>query len=135
MSDELPPDFIVQENSDPAELMVGPFYKHVSQNITLMKPRAELGNALGIIHGGMLMTFADFTLCASAIRETGDSDCMTVNLNTNFVDGAPIDAWVRGEATIRKVTGRMVFVDGVLTSGGDTVLTFSGIGRRIRSET
>jgi len=135
MTGPLPPDlpdgFILQEQSDPAEMMIGPFFKHRSRPLTTFRPRPEHTNALGTIHGGILMTFADFTLCSAAIRATGDSDCITVNMNCNFVSGGDAGAWLYGEAEIVRTTGRMVFVDGKLISGNDPVLSFSGIGRRV----
>lgn len=130
---ELPEGYILQESADPAEMMIGPFCKQPDQPVTAFRPRPEHGNSLGIVHGGILMTFADFTFCNAGLLATGDSDCLTVNLNCNFVSGAPIDSWIHGEATVRQVTGRMIFADGLLTADGATLLTFSGIGRRVHA--
>jgi len=134
LPDDLPDGFILQEQADPAELMIGPFYKHREKPLSLFKPEQRHSNLMEIVHGGVLMTFADFTLCAGATTVTGDADCVTVNLNCNFLAGAMLDHWLAGEARITRTTHRLVFVDGTLSNEGEPVVTFSGIGKRIRKE-
>ncbi len=138
MSDALPHDlpdgFILQQQADPAELMIGPFYKHREQPLSMFRPGQRHSNLMGVVHGGILMTFADFTLCSGATIVTGDTDCITVNLNCNFLAGAKLEVWLCGEARVTRTTGRLVFVDGSLSNDGEPVVTFSGIGKRVRRE-
>lgn len=129
---ELPEGFIEQEMADPAELMLGPFAKHMTSNITLLWPEQRHTNLSGIVHGGVLMTFADFTFCSSGMRETDDEICVTISLNTDFVDNTSPGDWIRGEAAITRKTRNLVFGHGGLFSGQRLLVTFNGIGKRVR---
>ena len=77
---ELPPDgFVIAEGTDPAEDLLGPFYlkRAGSSCETGLLTDSRHTNKLGTVHGGVLMTFADYTLCA--IGKTGSSDaCVMV---------------------------------------------------------
>ncbi len=128
----LPTGFINAEQADPAEQLNGPYFKHETECQTLFWPREEHTNMMGMVHGGVLMTFADFTLCSSATRGTDDTGCVTVNLNCNFTGNTSPGGWIEGSAEITRRTRNMVFVTGQLTSNDEVLLSFNGIGKRIR---
>jgi acyl-coenzyme A thioesterase PaaI-like protein len=87
---------------------------------------------MGTVHGGVLMTFADYTLCAVGKTGSDDESIVTVSLTTEFLLPATAGVWLTGTGTIHRRTGSLVFVQGRLCQGDDVVLTFSGIGKRIR---
>ena len=71
----LPSDYQVYEYDDPFEDHVGPLgYKVVDGTITFaFLADARHRNTAGTVHGGMLMTFADFALCLTCLLYTSPS--------------------------------------------------------------
>jgi uncharacterized protein (TIGR00369 family) len=93
----------------------------------LAEPRhVNLG---GVVHGGMLMSFADDVLGMTVWEAAGRKPCTTVQLNTQFVSPARIGELVEGRAEVLRATRTLVFVRGVLTAGGDdrTVVSAEGV--------
>jgi uncharacterized protein (TIGR00369 family) len=127
---------------DPFEDHVGPFYFHIEGDATqansvhCVLPTAERhANYAGGVHGGTILTLADYALCIVAGRAadkgTNSSFALTVNLSCQFVGpakvGLPIEA--RGEPL--QVTGRMAFARGALTQGEQLVALYSGVCRHV----
>ena len=108
----------------------GPFYYNHDEKgaIAAFRAARKHMNAGGVVHGGCLMSFADFALFAIAHDgEAGtESYGVTVAFNCEFLAGAlegqRIEA--RGE---KMGGGRSIqFVRGVITADGTPVLNFSG---------
>lgn len=117
---------------DPFEDHVGPFYIRRDDDgiLCAFDPGLHCRNGYGMIHGGALMTFADFALFMIPCHEGEPVHGVTVTMNCEFVASAPagVRLLARGE-TVR--AGRsLVFVRGSITSEGRTVLTFSGTIKR-----
>ncbi|QQN73568.1 PaaI family thioesterase [Croceicoccus sp. YJ47] len=97
-----------------------------------MVPQDRHLNLNRVIHGGIILGFADVAIFAGASTVL-DKDFLggaTVELNTQFVgpgDGnAPLDAVVE----VVRETGRMVFARGLMVQGDATIASFSGIFRK-----
>ena len=80
------------------------------------------GNNNGVVHGGVLMAFADHGLSFLAWEAADRAPCTTIQLNTHFLDAIMPGEFIelRGEVTRR--TRGLVFVRGVigaLNAGGD----------------
>ena len=74
--------------NDPYETRSGPFYMKREADGTMVSAfRAEEKhmNGAGSIHGGCLMTFADFALFAIATDEMGGANAVTMNLSSDFL--------------------------------------------------
>lgn len=108
----------------------GPFYYNIDADgpVAAFRATRKHMNAGGVVHGGCLMTFADFALFAIAHDGGHDDDSygVTVAFNCEFLAGAlegqRIEA--RGE---KMGGGRSIqFVRGVITADGTPVLNFSG---------
>jgi len=84
-------------------------------------------NPMGVVHGGMLMTFADHVLGALVWHRIGRRRCATVSLNCDFIAAARAGDWVEGAAEITRLGRSVVFVRGDLTVGGAPVLTANGV--------
>jgi acyl-coenzyme A thioesterase PaaI-like protein len=83
---------------------------------------ADHGNNNGVVHGGVLMAFADHGLSFLAWEAAERAPCTTIQLNTHFLDGIVPGEFMelRGEVTRR--TRGLVFVRGVIaTLGGGGV--------------
>ena len=134
MSEIIPPEgFEADQSDDVAEETIGPYYVKRNPNLiaTGMISQPHHANSMGTVHGGVLMTFADFTLCAYGRDGSTDAHIVTVSLTTEFVAAAPIGVWLHASGEVVRRTGSLVFVQGRLYHEKDVVLTYSGVGKRI----
>src|SRR3954447_10170705 len=71
-------------------------------------------NPNGVVHGGVLLTFADHGLSMLAWQAAERAPCITIQLNTHFLDGIRLGEFIdlRGEVTRR--TRGLVFLRGVI---------------------
>jgi acyl-coenzyme A thioesterase PaaI-like protein len=71
-------------------------------------------NPSGVVHGGVLLTFADHGLSLLAWEAAGRATCITIQLNTHFLDGVRPGEFIelRGEVTRR--TSGLVFLRGLV---------------------
>jgi acyl-coenzyme A thioesterase PaaI-like protein len=76
------------------------------------------GNPNGVVHGGVLMAFADHGLSMLAWEAAERTACTTIQLNTHFLDAIHPGEFIelRGEVT-RRNRG-LVFVRGVIGALG-----------------
>jgi len=95
------------------------------------KPEPRHLNGGGVVHGGMLMSFADHVLGQTVWFAIGEKPCTTMSLNCDFVSAGKLDEWIEGTAQITRKTRSIVFVQGELTSGGKTVLAATGLWKII----
>ena len=130
----IPSDYQVYEYDDPFEDHVGPLgYKVVDGTITFaFLADARHRNTAGTVHGGMLMTFADFALCLTATWDQPGEKCVTVSCNSEFVaPGRPGDLIEASGEVVRR-TKSLTFVRGQVYAGDRILLNYSAIVKRIR---
>lgn len=85
-------------------------------------------NPGGTCHGGMLSTLADMLLVLGSGAQSGLHRYMvTINLSSDFMAAAPEGCWLEGRMEVLRVTRNLVFCQGLLSTGGQTVLRMSGI--------
>lgn len=89
-------------------------------------------NARGVVHGGMLTSFADQALGLTIQLALNTLDLATVNLNCNLVASARPGDLIEGAAAITRITNRLVFIKGTITCGDVVLMDASGIWVRIR---
>ena len=130
----LPSDYQLYEYDDPFEDHVGPLgYKVVDGTITFaFLADARHRNTAGTVHGGMLMTFADFALCLTATWDQPGEKCVTVSCNSEFVaPGRPGDLIEASGEVVRR-TKSLTFVRGQVYADDRILLNYSAIVKRIR---
>ncbi len=81
----------------------------------------------GVIHGGMLMSFADDVLGLTVWEAAGRRMCTTVQLNTHFIAPLRVGEFLEGEAEILRATRTVVFVRGLLRVGDRTCVAADGV--------
>lgn len=121
-------------DSDPFESQSGPFYFRVQDDGTIRCAfRAEVRhmNGGGFMHGGCMMTFADFSLFALAYEELRNDHAVTVSLNGEFVGPAHVGDLVECTGEIIKAGKSMIFIRGLITTGDSPMMTFSGVIKRV----
>jgi acyl-coenzyme A thioesterase PaaI-like protein len=120
---------------DPFEDATGPFYVARDEHgvVCGFRPGPRNRNGHGMIHGGCLMTFADFSLFMLGASQDGEVSGVTVTMNCEFLAPAHVGQLLlaRGERT---GGGRsLVFARGQITADGQPVLGFSGVMKRVKS--
>ncbi len=116
----------------------GPFYFKLEEDGPVAAFRAERKhmNGGGVMHGGCLMTFADFALFGIAHNAMQDGGYgLTVAFNSEFLDGPKEGELVEARGDVLRVGGSLVFVRGIVTADGRPCLNFSGTIKRVRPKT
>ena len=117
------------EGGDAFEDLVGPFYFKKLDDGSYHSAFVSEGrhkNGGGMLHGGLLMTFADFSLCMAATNHYKEESCSTISFSSEFVSAASIGALIRCMPKVIRKTGSLVFVSGELESDGDVVMVMCG---------
>ncbi|WP_353230162.1 PaaI family thioesterase [Novosphingobium sp.] len=120
--------------NDPFEDSTGPFYvAHDEHGIVCgFRPAAHNRNGHGSIHGGCLMTFADFALFMLGASQGEEIHGVTVSMNSEFLAPAYAGQLLIGRGE-RIAGGRsLLFVRGVISADGAPVLSFSGVVKRVK---
>ena len=89
-------------------------------------------NRRGVVQGGMLMTFADRALGVAAMAAADGANCVTIQLDMQFVGAGRIGDWIEARPEIVKRTNSLVFLRTDLTRGTDTVASATGIWKILR---
>ena len=124
----VPEGFRAIEHSAPFGAHVGPFYEKDVEGAVVRAFRVteRHTNAAGVVHGGMLTTFADIVLAQAGLREVG-GPIVTVRMVSDFVAAGKLGAWIEGTARVQRRTRTLVFVGGELASAGRVLMTASGV--------
>ena len=97
----------------------------------------EHANPNGVVHGGVLMTFADHGLSLLAWEAAERTLCTTIQLNTHFLDAIRPDEFIELHGEVTRRTQGLVFVRGMIrTRDADRsrdVGAVDGIWRVLRS--
>lgn len=118
---------------EPFESHAGPFYRTVDLDGVIGAFRAERKqmNAGGVVHGGCLMSFADFMLFSIAWDAFEDGSLgVTMTFNSEFLDGAREGELVTSRGEVTRMGKTTIFVRGMIYSEDRPVMSFSGSIRR-----
>ena len=84
-------------------------------------------NNRGVVHGGLLLAFADHALGLTVWERIGRRHCATVQLNMQFVEAGQPGAMLELDAEIVRTARSLVFVRGIIRAGDRTVAMADGI--------
>lgn len=119
---------------DPFETRSGPLFMRREDGGAMCAAfRAEPRhmNGGGFMHGGCLMTFADFALFAIATDVLNGDHAVTLNLAGDFLGPIGPGALVEARGEVTRGGGKTIFVRGIITGDGAPALSFTGIIRRL----
>lgn len=119
---------------DPYEDLSGPFYMRDEgdgSRRSAFKVETKHLNGSGNLHGGCLMTFADFSLFMIAHEALREVDSVTVSLNGEFVGPSRVGDLVECAGEVVRAGRSMVFIRGMITCAGAPLLTFSGVVKKL----
>jgi len=119
---------------DPFETRSGPFFMRREGDgsyTCAFRAEARHMNGGGFMHGGCLLTFADFALFAIATDELAGDHAVTLNLAGDFLGSVQAGALVAARGEVTRGGGKTIFVRGLITGDGKPALSFTGIIRRL----
>ncbi len=122
------PDAFSHWHGDQAEDFLGPFFFRVENgNIhTAFRVEKRHCNAHDSLHGGVMMTFADYTLCLAA-NGGAEESVATVTCNNEFVAPAHEGDLVLGRSEVVKRGRSLVFTRGELRVDDRIILASSAV--------
>jgi uncharacterized protein (TIGR00369 family) len=118
---------------DNYEVHNGPFWHREENGAVRCVFRVEQKhiNGGGAVHGGCLMTFADYCLFAIANTVLEEGRGVTLSFATEFIDAVYKDELVEGTGEVVRAGRSIIFMRGTLKAGGRPVLSFSGTVKRV----
>jgi acyl-coenzyme A thioesterase PaaI-like protein len=134
MPSDMPEGFFILDPDDPFEMKTGPFYAcDMGENRTYaFRMNADHANAGGAIHGGALMTFADFAICAEAVRGFPEEAPLTISFSSEFLAPVYDGALIESRPEILRRTNSFVFMRATLEVDGQPVLSCTGVIKRLK---
>lgn len=84
------------------------------------------GGGPGRGHGGVLLWMLD-EIMGSAVSEARDGMCVTVSMQTQFLQGYHIGDFLRATADVTRTGKRLQYVNGRILSGDRLVATGTGV--------
>ena len=127
------------EGVDPFEDHSGPFFfrKHEDGHVTCaFEAKPHHCNGGGFLHGGLLMTFADFSLFAIGSNVLHGGPSVTVSFSAEFTAAAGAGNFIEARGEVVRNTGSMVFLRGQVFTGHGAdekiLLNYSGIVKRVK---
>jgi acyl-coenzyme A thioesterase PaaI-like protein len=112
---------------------VGPiFVREGAERAFAFRAEPKHANLIGVVQGGMLMTFADRALGVTAMAAADGANCVTVQFEMQIVAAARIGAVVTIVPRLTQRTGTLVFLRGDLMSGGRIAASCTGVWKILR---
>ncbi len=121
-------------NHDAFETQSGPFYmlrQDDGSYLSAFRAEDRHMNGAGFMHGGCLLTFADFALFGIATDELNGGSAVTLNLAGDFLGAVPNGSLVEARGEVTRGGGKTIFIRGMVTADGNPALSFTGIIRRL----
>ncbi|HEY3697539.1 PaaI family thioesterase [Phenylobacterium sp.] len=122
--------------NDPFEALSGPFYTRRDADgraRCAFRTEPRHMNASGGLHGGCVMTFADFCLFVIAYDILQGSTAVTASFTGDFLGGVGVGALVECSGEVVKAGRSMVFVRGMITSADEPVMSFQAVIKKTGS--
>ena len=119
---------------DAFETRAGPFYFRTDENgqsVSAFRAEQKHMNGGGFMHGGCMLTFADFALFAIGWRELQGGHSVTVSLGGEFLGPAHVGDLIECAGEVTKAGKSMVFVRGLIKTGDNPMMSFSGVVKRV----
>lgn len=122
------------EPVDDFEEHAGPFYCRPEGEglVCGFLPDKKNCNGGGNIHGGSLMTFADYALFMIGGGLETSLHGVTVTMNCEFVGAAEPGRLLTARGEVVRAGGSLVFVRGLIADEDRAVLAFSGTVKRLK---
>lgn len=123
------PGWVVRDDEPGFCDVVGPFWQHGSGAAMRIgfRVRPEHLNRRGVVHGGMMVTFADQVLGSLALDASPGKRLATIQLDTHFIDAVTEGEFVEGHPRIERQTRSILFMSGRMFVGERLVASANGV--------
>jgi uncharacterized protein (TIGR00369 family) len=88
-------------------------------------------NQMGLVHGGVLMTFIDNVMGATAWQAAERQPVVTLQLDTQFISPGKMGMFLVGAGQVVRITRSVIFLHGVVRCEGREIITATGIWKRL----
>lgn len=122
------------KGGDPYETLIGPFYFRAEPDgsaRSVFEPVAHHCNGGGSIHGGCLMSFADFSLFAIAHNALNGGHAVTLTFSSEFIGAGKAGELVEARGEVLRDARSVIFVRGIMTQAARPLLSFSATLKKI----
>jgi uncharacterized protein (TIGR00369 family) len=129
MTTDRPPGYTETHLVDPFEIHVGPVFEQGEKGAKRFALRVDKRhvNMRGVIHGGMLMTFADAALGQAAWDACDHAPCVTLNMQSQFLAPAKEGDLIEVVPVLTRRTRSLIFLRGDFTVNGAPVYSVSSV--------
>lgn len=124
-----PAGYTKAELVDPFEIHVGPVFERVdngARRFLLIVDERHV-NGRGVVHGGMLMTFADLALGAAVWDATDRAPVVTIGMQSQFLKSARAGDRIEVVPELVRRTHSLVFMRGDFTVRGEVIYSASSV--------
>ena len=111
---------------------VGPLHRRDADGAYAFRAEQKHANLIGVVHGGMVMSFADRALGETAMRVADGANCVTIQLEMKFIDVGRLGNWIGIRPQVVKRTGSLVFMRGDVSDGSRLLATADGVWKILR---
>ncbi len=124
-----PPGFVETRLIDPFEIYVGPVWEQGAKGARKFAFRVDARhvNMRGVIHGGMLMTFADAAFGQAAWDACDHAPVVTLNMQNQFLAPAKKGDLIEVEPVLTRRSRSLIFLRGDFTVDGAPVFSVSSV--------
>jgi len=114
---------------DPFEIYVGPVFEEGKAGNKRFAFRVDERhvNKRGVVHGGMMLTFADAALGQAVWDFTDRAPSVTMNIQAQFIEGARLGDLVEVRPELVRRTRALVFMRGDFTARDRRLLTIASV--------
>lgn len=131
-------DIAVPPGYDQPMGLIDPYEAHIFQTFVRTEPDGSTsyalptderhGNGRGVVHGGVLMTFADSTLAYAAWGASPPGNwCVTVSQSSSFLRAVRVGDVVEVTPVVTRATRSMVFTRGDFLVRGEPVFQAASV--------
>jgi len=132
----IPAGYVETRLIDPFEIHVGPVHErsvHGGQRYALLVDKRHV-NGRGVVHGGMLLTFADAAFGQAAWRATDFANTVTLGMQAQFIKGVREGALIEVEPEVVRQTRTLLFIKGDFKVRSETILIVQSLWKLLESK-
>lgn len=96
-------------------------------------PTTEHLNPVGAVHGGVFASLMDHAVSAVAWEALGRQPCVTVQLDTQFLQAAREGQFLEARAQVVRAAGSLVFMRGTISHAGEPLCQGSAVLKRVKT--
>ena len=112
--------------------LVGPLHARAADGAYAFRAEQKHANLIGVVHGGMLMSFADRAMGVAAMIAAEGANVVTIQLEMKFIGAGRLGDWLIAAPAVVHRTRSLVFMRGEVRAGSRLVATADGVWKILR---